>query len=125
VKLPFHPCLVLPRISGHGGAARPFNPISKWAIACISRASPLIRLMVHPGLLIEEVFLGFRLGVDPPSSAGWANLLSALSGYAYRGVACDCFSSLVGRAGSSNGGKRSSAPIFRWREPTLLDASNC
>jgi hypothetical protein len=55
------------------------------------QASPLIRLMVHPGLLIEEVFLGFRLVVDPLSSAGWANLLSALSGYAYRGVACDCF----------------------------------
>jgi len=55
------------------------------------RASPLVRLMVHPGLLIEEAFVGFRLGIDTTASSGWADVLAALSGYAYRGVASDCF----------------------------------
>ena len=55
------------------------------------RASPLIRMMVHPGLLIEETILGYRLGVDSAASEGWARLLDQLSDYAYRGVACHNF----------------------------------
>lgn len=55
------------------------------------RAAPLIRMMVHPGLLIEEDVLGFRLGIDTAASKGWAALKEDLVPYAYRGVAADRF----------------------------------
>ncbi|SOC22102.1 hypothetical protein [Rhodobacter maris] len=55
------------------------------------RASPLIRLVVHPGLLIDEAILGFRLGVDRVVSAGWSAVVDDLSDYAFGGVAKDCF----------------------------------
>lgn len=55
------------------------------------RASPLVRMLVHPGLLIDEAFLAFRLGVDRDESAGWAHLVESLAEYAYRGAAGDCF----------------------------------
>lgn len=55
------------------------------------RASPLIRLLVHPGLLIDEAILGLRLGVERETSAGWSALVETLSDYAFRGAARDCF----------------------------------
>lgn len=55
------------------------------------KASPLVRLMVHPGLLIEEDILAFRLGVDPAASKGWGNLRESLADYSYRGVSSSCF----------------------------------
>ena len=55
------------------------------------KASPLVRMMVHPGLLIEEDILGFRLGVDPVASKGWSSLREKLTGYAYRGISSGCF----------------------------------
>jgi len=54
------------------------------------RASPLIRMMVHPGLLIDEDILAFRLGIDR-TSTGWSKLLESLDEYKYEGVAGDCF----------------------------------
>lgn len=55
------------------------------------KAAPLVRMMVHPGLLIEEDILAFRLGVDPTASKGWSSLRGKLADYAYRGVSGDCF----------------------------------
>lgn len=55
------------------------------------KAAPLIRLMVHPGLLIEEDILAFRLGVDRAASGGWADLKTRLANYAYNGVSGDYF----------------------------------
>lgn len=55
------------------------------------KASPLVRMMVHPGLLIEEDILAFRLGIDPAASKGWPDLKKSLAEYAYRGVSGDCF----------------------------------
>lgn len=55
------------------------------------KANPLIRMMVHPGLLIDEDILAFRLGVDRVSSAGWSNILESLNDYKYAGVAGNCF----------------------------------
>lgn len=51
------------------------------------KASPIVRMMVHPGLLIDEDILAFRLGVNRTESAGWTGLLEQLAGYAYEGVA--------------------------------------
>lgn len=56
------------------------------------KANPLIRMMVHPGLLIDEDILSFRLGIDTTASDGWAALKEQLAAYLYRGVSCDCFS---------------------------------
>ena len=55
------------------------------------RASPLIRLLVHPGLLIDEAILGLRLGVDTRVSAGWSAVVDTISEYAFKGAAKDCF----------------------------------
>ncbi|WP_422056488.1 hypothetical protein [Sphingomonas sp.] len=55
------------------------------------RAGPLVRMLVHPGLLIDEAFLAFRLGIDRDESAGWSDLIEALAEYAYRGAAGGCF----------------------------------
>lgn len=55
------------------------------------KASPLIRFMVHPGLLIDEDILAFRLGIDRMGSNGWQDLLERLESYAYKGVASECF----------------------------------
>jgi hypothetical protein len=55
------------------------------------RAYPLIRLLIHPGLLIEEPILGLRLGVDARASPGWTALVETLSDFTFRGVAKDCF----------------------------------
>lgn len=55
------------------------------------RVSPLIRLLVHPGLLIEEGLLGFRLGIDRGASPGWSAVLDAVSDFSYCGVAHGCF----------------------------------
>lgn len=55
------------------------------------RASPLIRLLVHPGLLIEEAILGFRLGLDTGASPGWSAVVDELSDYSFRGVAQEYF----------------------------------
>lgn len=55
------------------------------------RASPLIRLLVHPGLLIEEAIVGFRLGIARAASPGWPAVIDALSDYTFRGVANGCF----------------------------------
>lgn len=55
------------------------------------KASPLVRMMVHPGLLIDEEILAFRLGIDRAASDGWPNLREKLTDYTYRGVSSDCF----------------------------------
>lgn len=55
------------------------------------KASPLVRMMVHPGLLIDEDILAFRLGVDPAASTNWQKLKEKLAEYAYSGIAGDCF----------------------------------
>lgn len=55
------------------------------------KAGPLVRMMAHPGLLIEEDILAFRLGVDSATSKGWPNLREKLADFAYRGVSGDCF----------------------------------
>ncbi len=55
------------------------------------KAGPLVRMMIHPGLLIDEDMLAVRLGVDRTRSNGWKNLTSELSDYSYRGVAGECF----------------------------------
>ena len=55
------------------------------------RAAPLIRLLVHPGLLIDEAILAFRLGVDRQASAGWSAVVDTLSDCTFGGVAKDCF----------------------------------
>lgn len=55
------------------------------------RAYPLVRLLVHPGLLIEEAILGYRLGVDTERSSGWPTVIETLSEYAFRGVAKEHF----------------------------------
>lgn len=55
------------------------------------KAGPLVRLMTHPGLLIDEEMLAVRLGVDKISSKGWETLVGQLAPYAYRGVADGCF----------------------------------
>lgn len=55
------------------------------------KAGPLVRMMTHPGLLIDEEILAVRLGVDHKSSKGWETLVGALAPYAYRGVADSCF----------------------------------
>ncbi len=54
------------------------------------KAAPLVRLTVHPGLLIEEDILTFRLGIDPCSD-GWPKLREELTECAYEGIASDCF----------------------------------
>lgn len=55
------------------------------------KAGPLVRMMIHPGLLIDEDILAVRLGVDRPNSKGWKTLTDELANYAYRGVASECF----------------------------------
>jgi hypothetical protein len=55
------------------------------------KASPLVRMMIHPGLLIDEDLLAFRLGIDPAASEGWPALREQLTDYAYAGVAGGCF----------------------------------
>lgn len=55
------------------------------------KVGPLIRMMVHPGLLIDEDILVFRLGIDPATSKDWSGLREKLADYAYRGVSGDCF----------------------------------
>jgi hypothetical protein len=55
------------------------------------RAGPFIRMMVHPGLLIDEDVLGFRLGLNIKASTGWPTLKEKLTPYTYRGVAANCF----------------------------------
>jgi hypothetical protein len=62
------------------------------------KAAPFIRMMVHPGLLIEEDILAFRLGVDRGASDGWRNLRDKLADYTYRGVSGDCFDRWWARA---------------------------
>lgn len=55
------------------------------------KASPLVRMMTHPGLLIDEEILAFRLGIDRAASKGWPNLREKLADYIYRGVSSDYF----------------------------------
>lgn len=55
------------------------------------KAGPLIRMLIHPGLLIDEVMLASRLGVDLQNSRGWETLTGKLASYTYRGVASECF----------------------------------
>jgi hypothetical protein len=55
------------------------------------KAGPLVRMIIHPGLLIDEDMLAVRLGVDRPNSNGWKTLTDELAHYAYRGVASECF----------------------------------
>lgn len=55
------------------------------------KASPLVRVMIHPGLLIDEDMLAMRLGVDSSASQGWQTLTDELAAYAYCGVASGCF----------------------------------
>lgn len=55
------------------------------------KASPIVRMMIHPGLLIDEDILAFRLGVNRTASAGWTDLVEQLANYAYVGVGKDCF----------------------------------
>ncbi|MCV9936707.1 hypothetical protein OIU35_10065 [Boseaceae bacterium BT-24-1] len=55
------------------------------------KASPIVRMMVYPGLLIDEDILAFRLGINRAASTGWATLLKELADYAYRGIVSDCF----------------------------------
>lgn len=55
------------------------------------KAGPLVRMMTHPGLLIDEEMLAVRLGVDHVNSKGWEKLAGELEPYAYRGVADGCF----------------------------------
>lgn len=55
------------------------------------KASPVVRMMVHPGLLIDEDILAFRLGIDRTASPGWAAMVDSLAEYAYSGVAAASF----------------------------------
>lgn len=50
------------------------------------RAYPFTRLLSHPGLLIEEDLLAFRLGVSKQDSKGWLALVEQLSFSHYSGV---------------------------------------
>lgn len=54
-------------------------------------AAPIMRALVHPGLLIDESLLAARLGIDRALSTGWGALLEALSPFAYRGVGSEHF----------------------------------
>lgn len=55
------------------------------------KAGPLVRMLIHPGLLIDEDMLAVRLGVDLQNSKGWETLAGKLAPYTYRGVASECF----------------------------------
>ncbi|MBC2666979.1 hypothetical protein H7F51_15785 [Novosphingobium flavum] len=55
------------------------------------KAGPLVRMLIHPGLLIDEDMLAVRLGVDLHNSKGWKTLAGELEPYTYRGVSSECF----------------------------------
>ncbi len=54
-----------------------------------SRAAPIVRLLKHPGLLIDEQLLTFRLGIDTKKSADYAAVLEQLQAIKYKGVASE------------------------------------
>ncbi len=56
------------------------------------KAGRIVRLLTHPGILIDEDLLAIRLGVDRHRSEGWPNLLAELSPIKYSGVAHGHFS---------------------------------
>lgn len=62
------------------------------------KAGPIVRMLVHPGLLIDEDILAFRLGVDRSASEAWPDLKAALKDYAYQGISGDCFDRWWARA---------------------------
>ena len=53
------------------------------------RAGRLIRMLVHPGIFVDEALLAIRLGVDQGISAGWSALLERVAEIAYHGVASE------------------------------------
>ncbi len=50
------------------------------------RAGKLTRTLVHPGILINEVLLAIRLGLDPMRSRQWKELCEILEKIKYQGV---------------------------------------
>ncbi|MDF2384867.1 hypothetical protein JMG10_25570 [Nostoc ellipsosporum NOK] len=54
-----------------------------------SRAGLLAKMLVTPGILISEDLLSARLGIDVNKSAGYADILVALSDYRYQGLGGD------------------------------------
>ncbi|WP_342241196.1 hypothetical protein [Inquilinus sp. OTU3971] len=55
------------------------------------KAGRIIRLLVHPGVLIDEDLLAIRLGIDRHQSKSWSQLLDELAPIRYSGVARDHF----------------------------------
>lgn len=70
---------------GHSSFSRGYETLDKAHL----RARLVARLLMVPGILIDENLLALRLGIDQATSSGWPQLLDALTDSHYGGVACD------------------------------------